>query len=312
RIGRICPGLPIGLPGPGLSTPPVLSLGTEKQKEEYFQRFLNKDRPVWGCFAITEPQSGSDATAMRTTAKRDGNTYILNGDKCFITCGARADVVVVFATLNPDKGRFGIRAFVVPRETPGFTISSCEEMMGLRASQLASLSFDDCVLPAEYMLGWNGKRGPWIDAFTGAQNAWDYMRPVLASMMNGSSAGILDYAERCLDSGDHILSRAMAGGARNQISKFRARCYASQLLALRAAWKFDHGESTSMDASMAKACASSLGTEVAHSLASLFPVHAATAGNRIEKYYRDAKAFDIIEGTGDMQRLLIARSYDNN
>ncbi|WP_224360658.1 acyl-CoA dehydrogenase family protein [Hyalangium versicolor] len=309
RIGRICPALPIGLPGPGLSCPPVLALGTEEQKVAYFQRFLGQTRPVWGAFAITEPQGGSDAAAMRTVATRAGDDYVLNGTKCFITSGGRADVVVVFASIDPSKGRFAIRAFVVPRDTPGFSVDRCEDMMGLRASQLASLSFSDCRVPATNMLGHTGKRGPLMDAFTGAQAAWDYMRPVLSSLINGGCLGMVDHAERCLDSGEAELSRTTTEQAREELNMFRARICSSQLLALRAAWKFDAGQHASTDASLAKAFASTVSMELAHRLSTLFPAKAVTVGDRIEQFYRDAKAFDILEGTGDMQRLMIARAY---
>jgi acyl-CoA dehydrogenase len=311
RIGRICPALPIGLPGPGLSAPPVIALGTEEQKVAYFKRFLGQTRPVWGAFAITEPQGGSDAAAMRTVATRSGNEYVLNGNKCFITSGGRADVVVVFASLDPSKGRFAIRAFVVPRGTPGFTVDRCEDMMGLRASQLASLSFTDCRLPAESMLGHTGKRGPLIDAFTGAQAAWDYMRPVLSSLINGGCLGMVEYAEECLANGKAELPRTKIEQAREELNVFRARISSSYMLALRAAWKFDSGMRASTDASLAKAYASTISMELAHRLAVMFPVKAAMAGDRIEKFYRDAKAFDILEGTGDMQRLMIARAYQH-
>lgn len=309
RIGRICPALPIGLPGPGLSMPPVLALGTEEQKRDFFQRFAGPRRPVWGAFAMTEPQGGSDATAVRTVATRVGDRYILNGEKCFITNGRRADVVVVFATIDPSKGRFGIRAFVVPKGTSGFELGRGEDMMGLRASQLASLSFSSCELPAQAMLGHTGKRGPLIDAFAGAQGAWDYMRPVLASLINGSCFGILEHAEQLLDSEDEALTRAQRSTAREVLSQFRARTSAAQLLALRAAWRFDLGKPASLEASTAKAYSSTMAGELANELATLFPLQAAQVGRPIEKFYRDAKAFDILEGTGDMQRLMIARSF---
>lgn len=310
RVGRICPALPMGMPGPGLSMPPVLALGTEVQKRSYFSRFTDSAAPMWGAFAITESQSGSDATAMRTVALAKDDGFELNGNKCFITSGMRADVVVVFASIAPAKGRFGIRAFTVQRDTPGFSVDRCEDMMGLRASQLASLSFDGCRVPVESMLGHNGKRGPLIDAFTGAQSAWDYMRPALAAGINGACAGMLDYAETLLESGQAEVSSGRANTYRERIAGFRARVESSQLLALRAAWKYDAGKRASIDASMAKAYASMLAMKLANALCGQFPLHAVRKGDPLEKFYRDAKAFDILEGTGDMQRLMVARTYE--
>jgi acyl-CoA dehydrogenase len=311
RISRICLALPMSMPGPGLSMPPVLSLGTPEQRTAYFNRFVDQQRPVWGAFAITEPQGGSDAANLRTVARRHGDSYVLDGEKCFITNGARADVVIVFATLDPAKGRFGVRAFMVPRGTAGFGVVRSEDMMGLRASQLSTLSFTDCTVPADHMLGHTGRRGPLIDAFTGAQDAWDYMRPALAAGINGSCFGALDYARRCLETGESSLPRARLGPAREDLDQYTARARAAQLLALRAAWKYDRGERSSRDASMAKACSATLAMDLAHRLAALFPLHAASRGNPLEKFVRDAKAFDILEGTGDMQRLMIARAFDD-
>lgn len=310
RIGRICPAIPMAMPGPGLSMPPVNALGTAAQKASYFARFAGHPEPVWGAFAITESQSGSDAIAMRTVARRDGDEYVLTGDKCFITGGRRANVVVVFATIDPNKGRFGIRAFVVDKDTPGFTVDRCENMMGLRASQLASLSFNEVRLPAERMLGHDGRRGPLIDAFTGAQSAWDYMRPGLAAVINGSCFGILEVAQYALDRDEAALSAVQLNAAKDELRTLRARVQSSQLLALRAAWRYDSGERASVDASMAKAYASTLAMKVAHNIAQIFPHLVVQRGHPIEKFYRDAKSFDIVEGTGDMQRLMIARAYD--
>jgi acyl-CoA dehydrogenase len=311
HIGRICPAVPIAMPGPGLSTPPVDSLGTPAQKKAYFAHFCDSAKPTWGAFAITEPQGGSDAVNMKTTARKtpDGD-YLLNGEKCFITGGARADVVVVFATLDPSKGRFGVRAFWVDKGTPGFKVDRCENMMGLRASQLAALSFTDCRVPAERMLGHTGLRGPLIDAFAGAQSAWDYMRPALASGINGACLGAIDHAQALLDGGESLCARGAQPAIREGLQEFRARVESARLLALRAAWRYDRGERVSADASMAKAYSSTLAMKVAARLAAWFPHHAMQRGDRFEKFCRDAKGFDILEGTGDLQRLMVARAFE--
>lgn len=310
QLARVCPALLIGLPGAGLSLAPVLSLGTEKQKRAYCERFLHSDRPVWGAFAMTEPQGGSDATAIRTLAVAKGDGYRLSGQKCFITNGKRADLIVVFATISPDKGRFGIRAFVITKDCAGFSADRCEDMMGLRASQLSSLSFSDCFVPTDSMLGHTGKRGPAIDAFVGAQSAWDYMRPVLASMINGACLGLLGYVDKGLRAGQFSLTRRAATHAFEEFACLRARVLSARMLTLRAAWKYDGGQRVSLDASMAKAYSSTVAMAVANSVSRLFPLRSVSSGDPIEKFYRDAKAFDILEGTGDMQRLMIARSFE--
>ncbi|MCW5667460.1 MAG: acyl-CoA dehydrogenase family protein [Piscinibacter sp.] len=311
HVGRVCPAVPIGLPGPGLSTPPVDALGTPAQKQAYFDAFIASPGPRWGAFAITEPQGGSDATAMRTVARRspDGD-YVLDGQKCFISSGARADAVVVFATLDPAKGRFGVRAFWVDKGTPGFHVDRCEDMLGLRASQLAALSFTGCRVPAERMLGHTGARGPLIDAFAGAQSAWDYMRPALAAGINGACLGLLEHAGDLLAQGEAGTDPRRLAAIRAGLDEFGARVEAARLLALRAAWRFDRGERISPDASMAKAHSSTLAMALALRLAAWFPERAARRGERIERFCRDAKGFDILEGTGDMQRLMLARAAE--
>ncbi|WP_428241210.1 acyl-CoA dehydrogenase family protein [Gynuella sp.] len=308
RIGEICPSLPISMPGPGLSMPPVLHLGTEEQKRAYLQRFIDRDVPVWGAFAITEPDCGSDATALKATATQDGDDYILNGEKCFITNGARAEVVVVFANAYPSKGRFGIRAYVVPANTPGFKVNRCEDMLGLRSSQLTHLSFTECRVPKEYMLGHNGKRGPLIDAFTGAQHSWDFMRPVLSSVINGSCIGIIRYTRNLLQTNQVELTIAEREAVAHRLDVFTARCQSSRLMSLRAAHSYDQQQRASTFASIAKAFASTTAIDLAHYLTCTFPFQAMQKHNPIEKFYRDAKGFDILEGTGDMQRLMIAKA----
>lgn len=307
-VGRVCPAIAMSLPGPGLAMPPVASLGTEAQKRDFFSHFVGQDVPVWGAFAITEPQAGSDAAGLRMRAVADGDCYVLNGEKCFITSGARADVVVVFATLDPAKGRFGIRAFLVERGTPGFSVARTETMMGLRASQLTGLSFVDCRVRREAMLGHTGRRGPLIDALSGAQAAWDYMRPALAAGINGACFGMIDRAEAMLDAETPSGRR---DSVREALALLRARVLSGQRLALRAAWRFDRGERASLDASMAKAYSASLAMEIGQHLASLFPDEALRCGSPVDKFHRDAKAFDILEGTGDMQRLMIARMSES-
>jgi acyl-CoA dehydrogenase len=298
NVGRICAALPMSLPGPGLSMPPVVALGTAEQKARYAASFTRCDRPKWGAFAITEPRGGSDATGLRTQAVADGEDYVINGEKCFITNGDRAEHIVVFATIAPDKGRFGIRAFVVDRSNPGFAVERCEAMLGLRAARLAALRFTNCRVHKTDMLGHTGKRGPFVDAFQGAQGAWDYMRPALAAAINGACIGAIEYAER------------LAGPrAAPTLAGLRGRVQAAQLIALKAAWLYDRGEKSSAAASMAKAYSASLAMQIAGVLSSLLPGEMLHAGSPIEKFCRDAKGFDILEGTGDMQRLMITGGW---
>jgi len=308
QVGKICPGLTIGMPGPGLSTPPFDALATASQKANFFGQF-HSNLPVWGAFAITEPQSGSDATAMRTVARRTtSGDYVINGEKCFVTNGARATSVVVFASINPEKGRFGVRAFVVHKGTPGFRVDRCEDMLGLRASQLAGLSFVECRVSEECMLGHDGNRGPLIDAFAGAQEAWNYMRPALAACMNGACMSALEQAHSILEHSQSPHARREAAVVREEAHTWMARVEAARLLVLRTAWRYDCGDSSVGEASMVKVFSSSLAAKLAGWLMRQFPLHATRTGHPLAKFCRDARGFDIIEGTGDMQRLNLARA----
>ncbi len=307
EMGRIGPGIAISLPGPGLSMPPVFSLGTVEQQKIYVENFFNDSQPVWGAFAITEPSCGSDATAIQCRIKKDGEDYFLNGEKCFVTNGSRALKLVVFATVAPEKGRFGIRAFVVDTSQKGVNIDRVENMMGLRPSQLTNFSFNNVKLSAREMLGHTGKRGPLVDAFTGAQRAWDYMRPCLAGVINGCCLEALDQAEKTMKQKSHSFHRDVL--LQDKITHWKYRLDASRLLTYKAAYKYDEGKSCSLEASIAKASSSSLAMEIAHGLYDSFNEEACQSGSFWERFYRDAKAFDILEGTGDMQRIMVAQLY---
>ncbi|SMF37513.1 acyl-CoA dehydrogenase family protein [Pseudobacteriovorax antillogorgiicola] len=309
EMGRIGPGISISLPGPGLSMPPVFALGTREQQESYVKDFLTDSEPVWGAFAITEPSCGSDATAIQTRIDKDGDSFLLSGEKCFVTNGARATKLVVFASIAPDKGRFGIRAFVVDRAKAGVSIDRVENMMGLRPSQLTNFSFDRVRLESSDMLGHTGKRGPLIDAFAGAQQAWDYMRPCLAAVINGCCLSALNLAEHSLKTDQSSLTVKQILNLESKISLWRLRLDAARGLCFKAVRKYDEGASCSLEASMAKASSSSLAMEIAHELYDIFHYEACQPGSFWQRFYRDAKAFDILEGTGDMQRMMVAQLY---
>ncbi|MDC6167145.1 acyl-CoA dehydrogenase family protein [Paucibacter sp. XJ19-41] len=306
EVGRADPGYAIALPGPGLSMPPLSALGSQEQQARFFSIYRS-DLPRWGAFAITEPHAGSDATALRTTARRCAGGYVLNGSKCFITNGARADQVVVFATLDTSRGRFGIRAFVVDRDTPGFEVVRTERMLGLRASQLAVLSFQDCEVGEDRLL-WGPHVGRHLDAFSGAQGAWDFMRPMLTSVIVGTCRRIRDALAELLSEGG--ASRRLSGrDVETILLEMDRKIYGARLLGLKAAWKFDHGIPMSKDASMAKAYASRVAMELAEQALRIAGVQALRPGSRLERAYRDAKAFDILEGTGDMQRQMVSSMH---
>ncbi|MBS1153587.1 MAG: acyl-CoA dehydrogenase, partial [Myxococcaceae bacterium] len=177
------PAIILTLPGPGLGGPPIAIMGTPEQKAKYLGIFTAPE-PKWGAYGLTEPVAGSDVAGIRTTARKDGNHWVLNGRKCFITNGARASWVVIFATVDASKGRAGHRAFVVEKGTPGFSVGKLEEKMGLRASETAELVLEDCRVHEDCLLGgekyYEGKEG-----FMGAMKTFDTTRPMVASMAVG-------------------------------------------------------------------------------------------------------------------------------
>lgn len=299
--------LALALPGPGLAMPPVVALASAAQQAQFFERFQSVT-PRWGAFAITEPDCGSDATAMRTTARQTAHGWILNGTKCFITNGARADCVVTFATLNRQMGRYGIRAFLVNRETPGFSVTRIEKMSGLRASQLAMLSFTDCEVPHDAMLA-RGDEKPLDDAFSGAQRSWDYFRPLLSAVMVGTCRRIrAELAAWLQAGGTPAAPRLRVADIDALLLDIDRQITSAWLLCHCTAWKTDQGLATSLESSMTKAYASRVAARVARTAIDVAGIDGVAAHPALDQGYRDAKAFDIMEGTGDFQRLMIARA----
>ncbi|MGM9513906.1 acyl-CoA dehydrogenase family protein [Roseateles sp. DB2] len=307
QLGYADPALALALPGPGLATPPLLALASKEQQRALFGRFQS-DAPVWGGFAITEPDVGSDATALRTSARECSDGYVLNGTKCFITNGARADFVVTFATVDKGRGRFGVRAFAVDRRTPGFQVVRLEKMLGLRGSQLAVLSYADCLIPKENLLQ-RGDESRLHDAFSGAQSSWDYFRPVLSSVIVGSCARVRDELAEYLEAASPKAVRWRRLHVADMLSSISGKISAARLLCHKAAWRYEQGLPVSKDSSMAKAYASRIAMEIAEAILQTVGLEGLHDRPVFERFYRDAKAYDILEGTGDMQRLMVTRLH---
>jgi acyl-CoA dehydrogenase len=306
-LGEADASLALALPGPGLAMPPVVALASTQQQARFFQRF-QPGTPRWGAFAITEPDCGSDATAMRTSARKTGRGWVLNGTKCFITNGARADCVITFATINRQIGRYGIRAFLADCNTPGFTVSRIERMAGLRATQLAVLSYADCEIADDALLA-RGNEKPLDDAFLGAQRSWDYFRPLLSAVMVGTCRRVRADLVAWLDAGGTPPDRHQGVASVNAcLLDIDRQIAAAWLLCHCTAWKTDRGIATSMDSSMTKAFASRVAARVTRAAMDLAGIDGITACPSLEQAYRDARAFDIMEGTGELQRLMIARA----
>ena len=296
-------GLLLSMPRQGLGNSAIASVGTDEQLE----RFAGK----WAAMAITEPGCGSDSAAVTTTARRDGDHYVLNGEKIFVTAGERADAVVVWATLDRSKGRAAIKPFVVEKDTPGFTVVGCEHKLGIRASDTATLHLADCRVPKENLLG-----SPDIEGgFTGVMQTFDNTRPLVAAMAVGVARAALETTRELLAEAGVEVDYGRPGNAQHAAAAtylaMEADWEAAYLLTLRAAWMADNAQPNSLQASMAKAKAGRTAVDVTLRCVELAGSVGYGEGELLEKWARDSKILDIFEGTQQIQQLIIARRLLN-
>lgn len=301
------PAIALSLPGAGLGGPPIQSSGTKEQKERFLTIF-KKDKARWGAYALTEPEAGSDASAIQMTAKKVSGGYILNGQKIFITNGSRASWVVVFATADATLGRAGQRAFVVEKGTPGFSSTRLVEKMGLRANETAELLFEDCFVPIENLLGgeqlYKRSRSD-QSGFEMAMKTFDSTRPIVAAMAIGIARAAFEYTLDVVQR-DFPNSGKFYYLATEMLAEIEGNIAAARLLTWEAAWKADQGLANAKEAAMCKAYAGQMALDVcAKCLELLGPT--GLEGHIVEKLYRDVKVFDIFEGTNEIQHLVIAR-----
>lgn len=298
----------LSMPGPGLGGPPVLMTGTPEQRRRFLSVF-EEPGPRWGAYGLTEPGAGSDVSAIRTTCRKveGSGDWILDGRKCYITNGARAEWVVIFATVDARLGRAGHRAFVVERGTPGFTVGKIEDKLGLRASETAELVLEECRVPGDHLLGgeehYAGKEG-----FMAAMKTFDSTRPMVGSVAVGIARAALEAATDFVRR-DYALFRHTPRYA--QLAALLAddarRVDAARLLCWRAAWMADEGVPNAKEASMAKAYAAQAAMRVCADAVQILGAHGLESSRFVEKWYRDIKVFDIFEGTAQVQRVVIAR-----
>lgn len=294
-------GLLLSLPRQGLGNSAIAAVADEDQK----RRFAGK----WAAMAITEPEAGSDSAAIRTTAVLDGDEYVLNGEKIYVTSGERADLVVVWASLDLEQGRAAIKSFVVERSNPGLKLDRLEHKLGIRASDTAAFILDDCRVPKQDLLG-----SPEIDtkkSFAGAMRTFDNTRPLVAAMAVGLTRACLERTTELLADGgveldpDRPVARQDAAAA--ELLAMEADYEAARLLTMEAAWMADNGKPNSLHASYAKAKAGRTCVEVALRCVELCGAAGLGEDELLEKWARDAKILDIFEGTQNIQLLIIAR-----
>jgi acyl-CoA dehydrogenase len=294
-------GLLLSMPRQGLGNSAIASVANPEQLERFEGR--------WAAMAITEPEAGSDSAAIRTTAVRDGDEYVLNGEKIYVTSGERAELVVVWATLDRSKGRAAIKSFVVERSNPGLKLERLEHKLGIRASDTAAFRLEDCRVPVEDMLG-----NPDIEAkqgFGGAMQTFDNTRPLVAGMAVGLTRACLEEARQQLEQAgvtiDYDLPALSQHAAAARYLEMEADYEAARLLTLQAAWMADNSKPNSLQASMAKAKAGRSCVEVALGCVELCGSLGYSEGSLLEKWARDAKILDIFEGTQQIQLLIVAR-----
>ncbi len=302
--------LPLCLPGPGLGGPPVRASGTTEQKERFFGIFKDYSNGLrWGAYALTEPGAGSDVAGIRTSCRKDGKHWVLNGRKCYITNGAKASWNVVFATIDPALGRAGHRAFVVEKGTPGFSVGRLEEKMGLRASETAELVFEECRVPEENLLG-GEERYVSKEGFMTAMKTFDSTRPLVASMAIGIGRAAYEYARDFVKE-NYSLARHTPRYA--QIAERLARTgrglEAARAVTWRAAWLADEGKENAKEASICKAMAGQAAIRACIEAIEICGAEGTISEDHqlLEKWFRDIKVYDIFEGTGQIQRIVISK-----
>src|SRR5215470_11712729 len=307
-------GLYLSIPNAGLGGAAVMAAGTTEQKERFLARF-REGEPKWGAMAITEPGCGSDSSAIQTTAVREGDHWVLNGTKIFCTSGLMAveksaGFVVVWATVDKSAGRAGIKAFVVDHHTPGMTVAKVENKMGIRASDTATLVFEDCRIPLDNILGSPDVRQS-TEGFKGVMATFDATRPIVAASAIGIGRAAVDFVREALQKEGvtiryHVPPTKLTTVERD-FMEMEANLHAARLLAWRASWMMDQGIHNSLEASMAKAKAGLAVTQVTQKAVELLGPLGYSRKHLVEKWMRDAKINDIFEGTQQINLMIIAR-----
>jgi alkylation response protein AidB-like acyl-CoA dehydrogenase len=281
---------------------PILLFGSEAQKKKYLPVLATGERLA--AYSLSEPSAGSDAASLKTTAVRRGDHYVLNGSKQWCTNGDHADVITVFATVDPAKRARGVTAFLVERGTPGFEVGKKERKLGIRASPTVALHFSDCAIAVEQRLGGEG------EGFRIAMSTLDMTRPATGAMAVGIAQAALDaavgYAKERQQFGQPI---AAFQGIQFMLADMAMQTHAARLMVHHAARQVDTGiQGNTYEASMAKCWAGDAAMKVATDAVQVFGGYGYTREFPVERYMRDAKIMQIYEGTNQIQRLIIARA----
>lgn len=299
-------GLLLSWPGLGLGNAAIDAVATEDQLE----RFGNK----WAAMAITEPESGSDSASISTTAELDGEEWVLNGEKIFVTAAERSEAVVVWATIDKAAGRGGIKSFVVEKGAPGFKLDHLEKKLGIRASDTGAFVLNNCRIPKGNILGSSEvKKEKTTAGFKGVMKTFDNTRPHVAAQGLGIARAALELTKDKLEeAGAELDYRKRPSNIKSNEKDYylmEANLEAARLLTWRAAWMADNKERNSMEASMAKAKTGRAATLITQKCCELLGPVGFSCRELAEKWMRDAKIIDIYEGTGQIQHLIVARQF---
>lgn len=301
ELSRVCASTGVTLSAHlSLAGWPVYTYGTEEQKQKYLTAMAAGD--MMGAYGLTEPGSGSDAAAMKTTARKENGEYILNGSKIFITNGGEADVYIVFAVTDPALKHKGVSAFIVEKNFPGFSVGKKEKKLGIRSSPTTEIIFEDCRVPEENRLGQEGQ------GFAIAMKTLDGGRNGIAAQAVGIAQGALDaavdYAKERKQFGKPIASMQ---GISFKLADMAVKVEASRLLTYQAAWNESAGISYGKESAMSKLFAGDSAMDVTIEAVQVFGGYGYTKDYPVERYMRDAKITQIYEGTNEVQRLVIGK-----
>ncbi|MCT8140071.1 acyl-CoA dehydrogenase [Anaerobacillus sp. CMMVII] len=301
ELSRVCASVGVTLSAhTSLAGWPVYKFGTEEQKQKFLRPMAEGKK--LGAYGLTEPGAGSDVSAMKTTAKKDGDDYILDGSKIFITNGGDAEIYVVFAVTQPELKHKGVSAFIVEKGTPGFSFGKKEKKLGIRSSSTLEIIFDNCRVPKENLLGKEG------EGFKIAMMTLDGGRNGIAAQAVGIAQGALDaavnYAKERKQFGKPIGAQQ---GLAFKIADMATKIEASRLLTYQAAWRESVGLPYGKESAMSKLFAGDTAMEVAIEAVQVFGGYGYTKEYPVERYMRDAKITQIYEGTNEIQRLVISK-----
>lgn len=300
EMGWGCTGIATAMTANSLAQVPVVVAGSEAQHKRWLSPFI--EAPLLCSYAVTEPDAGSDVAGIKTRAVKKGDTYVLNGQKMWITGAGHADWFFVLAKTDPDAGHRGMTGFIVDAKSPGLSIGKKENNMGQRASDTRGLTFEDVEVPAENVLGKEG------DGFKIAMKAFDHTRPLVSAAAVGLARAAMEHAI-AYASDRKAFGRPISDfqGVSFMIADMAAEVEAARLLVWKAGWEIDVGRRNTLTAAMAKKCGADWAMKIATDAVQVFGGNGFNREYPVEKLMRDAKIMQIYEGTSQIQRVIIVR-----